>query len=147
MVREIKREETPEETHFFDGLGDLWIKRCSHGVTHFRYAGVVSGGFFAIGLAEVRRSVQDGGGSASLFVDASELKDYAPEFREQWVTWFRGNRKLIRKCAMLHRSVLVKLGMSVANVALGGILQGFSSPEAFQQEFEATLASRRPPAD
>ncbi len=81
MVREIKREETPEETHFFDGLGDLWIKRCPTSVTR---------------------------GSSQ----ATSLRSSWPTVRE-----------------------------------LGGVLQKFSSPEEFRQEFEATLASRSPPAD
>jgi hypothetical protein len=137
MTFQVLQQETDEGTRIYDGVGELWVRRCAPGVIHFRYEGVVSGGFFKPGLEEVLRAARGGAGQVAFFVDAYELKDYAPEFREQWVNWFRGNRSIIRRYVMLHRSVLVKLGMTVANVALGGMLEGFSSQEAFDQELAA----------
>lgn len=71
-----------------------------------------------------------------LFCDWAEMTGYESEVRAAFTSWAGANRNRVT-FHLLVGSKLVAMGVSVANLALGGILIGYASRAAF----DATLRS------
>lgn len=67
-----------------------------------------------------------------VFWDLHALEGYASEVRTLSTQALLANRKNVASIKVIARSRIVKMGVSVANVALGGRIQQFDELSAFQ---------------
>lgn len=72
-------------------------------------------------------------GKADIFIDAYQLHDFSPEFRECWVQWFGLNRRRLRRVVVLQNSTLVLLALTALNVATGGLVETFTTRTDFER--------------
>ena len=72
-----------------------------------------------------------------LFCDWAEMNGYDSEIRNMYTQWIASNRSRL-KVHILVGSKLVSMGVSVANLALGGSLIGYTNRTAFEAALRST---------
>jgi len=72
-----------------------------------------------------------------LFCDWAEMNGYDSEIRNMYTQWVASNRSRL-KVHILVSSKLVSMGVSVANLALGGSLIGYTNRPAFEAALRST---------
>lgn len=96
--------------------------------------------WFEVIKPELERAIIDGGGALTLFANVSRISDFDPAFRSAWVSWFASHRAKVKRAAICHNgSVLMKMALMAANVALGGKVERFDSSDQFEAELKKTL--------
>lgn len=123
-MTEIRESSTPTGERLWEApRGTLRCRRPVPEVVVF-----VETGFLHAELAPVLMAALDAslmpGKTIEIFVDAAELEGYAPEIRTGATEWLKTHRAQVRKQHMLVASRITKMGLSVASLALGGLLQG-----------------------
>ena len=78
-----------------------------------------------------------------LFVDAYDLVSYTPDVRKGPTDWLMANRSRLAVQHMLVRSKITKMGLSVASLALGGLIKGHASRASFGLALDQTLSELR----
>lgn len=81
--------------------------------------------------------------AAHLFFDAEELDNYESSLRVELTQCFFPERERLASFHVLVRSKLVAMGVSVANLALGGIVNSTSDRKRFKARLDACLFSLR----
>jgi hypothetical protein len=66
-----------------------------------------------------------------VFFDAEHMVDYVTAFRVRMTEVIRRNRSQIAGVHALVRSKIARMGLSVANLALGGFITGHGTRETF----------------
>lgn len=113
--------------------GSVYLQSTRGGtVLDTRYSGTFGIEFVAPLIADVERRTL-GATEIKLLCDLSEMKDFSAEFRNAWVEWFRANQHRIERSVFLHRSVIIKIGLTIVGVALRGKLESFTDAEAFEK--------------
>lgn len=77
-----------------------------------------------------------------LFFDLGELDGYEPNLRKEMTKWVLERRSQVRALHALVKSRIVAMGVSVANLALGGIITSHTKHAPFQAAFEQALRDR-----
>jgi hypothetical protein len=72
-----------------------------------------------------------------VFYDFWEMPTYDSEMRTEWTRWLATHRASLDSLHVLARSKLVLMGVSVANLALGGIVRTHSTREPFDAQLRA----------
>ncbi len=72
-----------------------------------------------------------------LFCDWAEMNGYDSEIRNMYTQWIASNRSRL-KVHILVGSKIVSMGVSVANLALGGSLVGYTNRTAFEAALRST---------
>jgi C4-dicarboxylate-specific signal transduction histidine kinase len=79
-----------------------------------------------------------------IFHDWELLNGYAAEVRVEMTAWTRGILHRLGSVHILVRSKIVAMGITIADVALGGVLTSHNDRRAFERvRAEATLRRRR----
>jgi len=78
----------------------------------------------------------------TLFIDASEMTGYDSDTRLKLTDWTFWIRDKISGCHILVRSKIVSMGVSIANLALGGLLKVSTDRGEFSLAYSRAL---RPP--
>jgi len=73
----------------------------------------------------------------------SAWSPYEPPFRQRLTAWGVRNRLHIGEVHIAHRSVLVRMGVSVADIALGGIIQAHSDLSSLTTSYLAIVKTLR----
>lgn len=73
----------------------------------------------------------------NVFCDWSEMTGYESDVRSAFTQWVASNRARVT-FHLLVGSKLVSMGVSVANLALGGILVGYTNRAAFDAALRST---------
>ena len=81
------------------------------------------------------------GAPLSLFVDCYDLVGYAPSVRKAPTDWLMAHREQVDVQHMLVRSKITKMGLSVASLALGGLLKGHVSRASFQAALDQAVST------
>jgi hypothetical protein len=81
--------------------------------------------------------------TVDIFDDAAELESYDSEARVLLTGWSAKNRKNIREHHILLRSRLVAMGVSVANLAVGGHIRPHTSRPAYETALARIVARGR----
>jgi hypothetical protein len=82
-------------------------------------------------------------GSIDIFDDGVDLKSYDSEARVLLTAWGKRNRDKVREHHILFRSRVVAMGISVANLALGGHIQTHTSRAAYEAALAAAVLRRK----
>ena len=64
-----------------------------------------------------------------LFFDLSRMPNYDSEMRVSWTHWLLAHRAQLDRLEVVAHSKLVMMGVSVANLALGGIIKSHANSE------------------
>ncbi len=81
--------------------------------------------------------------AAHLFFDAEELENYESSLRVELTSRLFPEREKLASSHVLVRSKLVAMGVSVANLALGGIVNSTSDRRRFKARLDACLFALR----
>lgn len=137
MIETAEAQEIGEEAWRSD-RGSLRIRRPRPEVLIFVEEGHLESGFAPL----IRKASNDAlrvGKPIYMFVDAYNLSGYAPEVRKVSTNWLSVNRQSVAVQHMLVRSKLTKMGLSVASLTLGGLIQGHASRASFRQALDSTM--------
>lgn len=69
----------------------------------------------------------------TVFIDATDLRSYDPEYRQQWVAWIDKHRGQVAALHVLVRSKIVEMGINLARVVLGPMMHAYSDRAEFEQ--------------
>src|SRR4051812_48260904 len=65
-----------------------------------------------------------------LFFDVLEIEGYTPEARSAMTRWAGENRSRLARWAFLFRSKVVAMRVTIAKLALGGIIDSYTNPRS-----------------
>ncbi len=88
-------------------------------------------------VLRVKDAVLGGAGGVAMFYDFWEMPTYDSELRTEWTGWLVRHRAKLTALHVLARSKLVLMGVSVANLALGGLARTHEAPATFYAELRA----------
>ena len=97
--------------------------------------------FVAPVVAGFERSLRHG--ASQMFVDVELMTSYDTDLRTEVTAALARERKRIGCLHILVRSKIVAMGVSVANLALGGIMTIHGSAHPFQNALQAGLAKAK----
>ena len=86
-------------------------------------------GAFALGNVQ-KMAAAARGGRITVFCDWADMSGYDSEVRATFTQWVASNRTTV-KFHLLVASKIVSMGVSVANLALDGVLIGYTNRTAF----------------
>lgn len=89
---------------------------------------------FADPIANALDAALEQRGKLHIFVDAYDLDGYEPRVRTAATEWLKAHRARVEMQHMLVRSTIARMGLSVASLELGGVLQGHSTRATFDAE-------------
>lgn len=81
-------------------------------------------------------------GSIALFDDLEKMTGYHSAVRVGLTEWSRQNKARISAFHILTRSKITAMGVTVANVALGGHIRAHARRESFEHALDAELNRR-----
>jgi hypothetical protein len=131
---------TPEERVYASGGGRIVIRWPAPHVIVYVESGFLSAAFVAVINEELDMFVGKSDRPIHVFVDAWELDGYDSEIRIGASRWLEQNRERVAKQHMLVRSRLTRMGLAVAGLMLGGLLQGYTDREAFDASLKEAIA-------
>jgi hypothetical protein len=134
MIREVEGS-AKGATAWRSDRGFLEVRRPSAAVVHFIEEGYLEADFADLIQAALDRALEQGE-KLHIFVDAFDLEGYDPRVRASATDWLREHRARVVVQHMLVRSKITRMGLSVASLALGGVLEGHSA----RASFDAVLA-------
>lgn len=120
---------------------ELWIDHPVTGILVTRATGSMTLAA-ARPLMDAFDEAARGNTTVHAFHDWSGVTGYTPEVREAYVRWSLQGKAKRRFIAVLVRSKLVAMGISVANLKLG-YLTSFTDPNAFDLARERAIGQRR----
>lgn len=141
MIREVE-SSGPNEQCYESERGRLIIRELSPSVILFIEQGFLEKGF----APHIERAMTDmvvrgqRGTKPSIFVDAEALKGYEPEVQTSATGWIKANRTRIQVQHMLVNSMITRMGLSVASLALGGVIKGHTSREDFEHAMQVAVS-------
>ena len=133
MIREVAASQ-PGEQVYQSERGQLIIRTYQAPIILFIEQGFLEKGFVPY-IERAQNVLMQQGGKPSIFVDAETLNGYEPEIQSSATQWVKANKHRIAAQHMLVSSLITRMGLSVASLALGGVIKGYMS----RPEFEAAL--------
>jgi hypothetical protein len=122
--------------------GDAGVWSPGRGIVVVRFSGFGHAAFAAPVIERIDFALK-GGNTLALFFDAGALERYDSELRTRLTNHLRVHREGIAKLEVLVRSRIVAMGVSVAGLALGGIIKSHAESKTFRPAVEAELRERR----
>lgn len=141
MLRSIETSDATERAWKSD-RGSLRIRRPVPEVLVFVEEGHLDTAAASL-IAEASNNALKCPRPLHLFVDAYDLMSYTPDVRKGPTDWLMANRSRLAVQHMLVRSKITKMGLSVASLALGGLIKGHASRASFGLALDQTLAELR----
>ena len=138
ILRMVESEQLPQQGTAWRtprGCMGLWVPGPSLLVASF--VGYGEAGFVAPILTAYRGLAH--AGHLHLFFDAESLSNYDSAIRTELTAAFFPDRSRIGSLHVLVKSRLVGMGVSVANLALGGIVSSSTERASFKSKLEACL--------
>ncbi len=143
----MERRELSDGFTLTDAQTVLTVRRPAPHVELIRCDGYAQNIYLELLLAN-RTKILAECGKIALFDDLLLLRGYDSNVRVQLTDWSRKNKKSIVAFHILTRSRLVAMGVSVANLALGGHIRAHtlraSFEDALNREIGAPSQLRRP---
>jgi hypothetical protein len=130
-----EREELPDGVRISDGRGIITLRYPAPHVELIRCEGYARSEHIDEVLASRERIVRTHG-KLAIFDDLEDLRGYDSDVRTKLTAWSRENRPKIVAFHILVRSKIVAMGVSLANMAIGGAIVAHTR----RADFEAALA-------
>lgn len=96
----------------------------------------------ASGLMGAFDAVAAAQGPVDAFHDWSAVVGYDTQTRETYTAWSKAHRAQVKSVNILVGSRLVAMGISVANLMVGGFLKATQDRDAFKRALQGVLAKR-----
>ncbi len=133
MTDLIEVTNTTAERAWESSRGKLIVRTPTRGVVVF-----IETGFLHDDFAEKLTTSLDAAlavaSKLEIFVDAAKLEGYSPLIRIAPSDWLKAHIHQVTKQHMLVASRITRMGLSVASLALGGVLVGYTDQAAFEKE-------------
>jgi hypothetical protein len=113
------------------------------GVIRFKYFGFNEAAAVPWMSETANRMVREGRSPVDMFVDCWDQDGYEPGFRTGLVEWNKRIRKDIRSMPLLIRSKIASMGITVSNIALGGLLVPYTDRQKFERAVQDSMAEAR----
>lgn len=136
----MQRENLSDGIRISDGRGIITLRNPAPHVELLRCEGHARAEHIDMVL-ESRERILRACGKLAIFDDLEDLRGYDSEVRTRLTAWSRENRPKIVAFHILFRSKLVAMGVSLANLAIGGVIVAHTRRAAF--EHALTLELRR----
>lgn len=130
-----QREELPDGVRISDGRGIIDVRNPAPHVELIRCEGYARAEHVAE-ILEGRDRIVRACGKIAIFDDLEDLRGYDSDVRSRLTGWSRDHRPKIVAFHILVRSKIVAMGVSLANLAIGGAIVAHTRRAAF----EAALA-------
>ena len=141
MLEAVETSDPTEQAWKTD-RGSLRIRRPLPDVLVFIEEGHLDNAFATL-IADASKDALKCPTPLHLFVDAYDLVSYTPDVRKGPTDWLMANQSRVAVQHMLVRSKITKMGLSVASLALGGLLKGHASRASFRLALDDTLRQLR----
>jgi len=119
--------------------GAVFFQEPAPGIVVYSVAGFADVELHHMILPDLEEAIARNHG-IELFADGGELDGYDTQFRLEWTDWFNANRKNLGDVHVFVRSSIARMGLSLANLATGGMLRPYYSSASF----DAALRKRAP---
>jgi len=130
----MEREILPDGIRIFDDKGSASIRRPREHVEYIVAKGYARSEAAALIIEQRERIVRECG-KIAVFDDLHDLVGYDSDVRIRLTEWSRANRSKIVAFHILTASRIVAMGVTVANIALGGSIRAHLK----RMPFEAAL--------
>ena len=138
----IEVTNTPAERVWESPRGKVIARTPVRGVLVFVETGFLHDDFAAKLVLSLDSALVPGR-KLEIFVDAAKLESYTPLIRTAPSDWLKAHLNQVSKQHMLVASRITRMGLSVASLALGGVLVGYTDKTKFDREIaRVTQASR-----
>ncbi len=130
-----------EGERYVDDLGTLVIRRPAEGVLLFVETGYLVGTRAPLiqkALDDELRAHQE----LIIFVDGEQLRGYDPPIRTVPSDWLKKHAAQVVCQHMLVRSQVAKMGLSVARLVLGALVEGHTERSTFERALEDAVRGR-----
>ncbi|HMJ09784.1 MAG TPA: hypothetical protein VK524_00190 [Polyangiaceae bacterium] len=145
----MDRTTTNDSIRIDTKRGTAVFQEPSPGIVVYRVVGFADIEIFRALLPDLQAALTRTG-RLELFADAGRLEGYDARFRLEWVDWFIANREKLVDVHVYVRSKLARMGVSVANLATGGMLRPYASVTLFDAALRKSAPTWRrqsiPPA-
>ena len=113
------------------------------GVIRFKYFGFNEASAVPWMAETADRMVVEGRSPADMFVDCWDQTGYEPGFRTGLTDWNKRIQNDIRSMPILIRSKIASMGITVSNIALGGLLVPYTDPQKFERAVQDAMVEAR----
>jgi hypothetical protein len=137
----MNRETLPDGVRLYDAKCSAIIRRPRDYVEYIVAKGVAPASAADFILDQRDKIVRECGRIA-LFDDLEELTGYESELRIRLTEWSRKNRSKVVGFHIFTRSRLVAMGVTVANLALGGTIRAHLRRETFEAALREAVNAR-----
>jgi hypothetical protein len=110
------------------------------GIIRFKYFGFNEAASVPWMGETANRMVRAGPTPVDMFVDCWDQEGYEPGFRTGLTEWNKRIQSDIRSMPLLIRSKIASMGITVSNIALGGLLVPYTDRQTFDREIMAATA-------
>jgi hypothetical protein len=118
---------------------ERWLGKGGHLVLRWKNAGVVQvivrghgDGRFANPILRAFDTMADRYGTITVFCDFGQMPTYDSALRKELTDWCRERRRSLRAFHVVAESKIVVMGFSIANLALGGIIESHIERDTFE---------------
>lgn len=136
----MERETLPDGVRFFDEKGSAILRRPAPHVEYLIASGYARAEAANHIIAQRKRILEECG-KIALFDDLENLEGYDSTVRLKLTTWSRENRSKIVAFHILTRSRIVAMGVTVANLALGGSIRPHLDRRSFEEALEEQIGA------
>jgi len=138
----VEISSTPTERVWESPRGRVIARTPARGVLVFIETGFLHDDF-AEKLIRSLDAALTPGRKLEIFVDAVNLESYSPLIRTAPSDWLKAHLNQINKQHMLVASRITRMGLSVASLALGGVLVGYTDKSDFERELARATKQAR----
>jgi hypothetical protein len=135
----VDRTAANDGIHLDTKRGAALFQEPAPGIVVYSVAGFADVELHRMVLPDLEEAITRNG-RIEFFADGGGLEGYDTQFRVEWTDWFKANRSNLVDVHVLVRSSIARMGLSVANLATGGMLRPYYS----SGEFDAALRKRAP---
>ena len=132
MLATAERETLPDGVRISDGRGIITLRNPARHVELLRCEGYARAEHIDF-VIESRERILRECGKLAIFDDLEDLRGYDSDVRTRLTAWSRANRPKIVAFHILLRSKIVAMGVSLANMAIGGAIVAHTNRTAFEQ--------------
>jgi len=129
-----------EATEHVGAQGTTRIERLSRRVVRFTTTGLFTSDAGELALEHTRLVLEEIGTGFCGFYDWGAMTGYHPQVRANSTSFVMKHRAQYTCAVFLTTSTMVSMGVNVANLVLGGFLQGTTKRDEFEARFRKALA-------
>ena len=126
--------------HWKSPRSEVLIWAPSPNVIRFKYYGFNEASCVGWIETTANKMIRAGRSPVEMFVDCWDQDGYEPGFRTGLTEWNKRIHGDIHAMALLIRSKVAAMGITVSNIALGGIMTPYTDQKKFEIEIAAAVA-------